>query len=143
MAAVDFVQVMRECLVSALDTAPLIVAVTGRASGNIIAWGDDTPDLLPVVSYRITDAAPSGGLGDERKVQIRFRAAATTERVANELLGAVEKSLTYQRLHAATPSVEAYRLYGEEDRVGADYDSEVDAHVGDLDAVLVASNPNP
>lgn len=142
--ATDFVQVMRECLVSALDAAPLIVGVTGRANGNTIAWDDlATGGALPIVAYRITTMHPSGGLGDERKVHITFKAVAVTEAQANELLGAIEKSLTYLRLRDAVPSVAAYRLYGEEDRVAADYDDEVEAQVADFDAVLVASNPNP
>jgi hypothetical protein len=140
--ATDFLQLIRECLVSALDTAPLVVAVTGRANGNLIAWDDEAAELLPIVAYRAS-ATPSGGIGDERKVQITFRAVAETEALANELLGAVERSLTYPRLRDAVPSVAAYRLYSEEGRVPADYDSEVEAHVGDFDAVLIASNPTP
>ena len=137
----DFVQLAREAIVAALDTAPRVVAVTGRADGNLIAWDDESDAALPIAAYRITSAAPSGGLNDERKVQVTFRAVALTEAQANELLGAIEHSLTYPRLRDATPSLEAFRLYGEEDRVAADYDSEVEAHVGDFDAVLIATNP--
>jgi hypothetical protein len=140
----DIVQYAREAIVAALDTAPLVVAVTGRANGNVVAWdtlADDAP--LPIAAYRITSAAPSGGLNDERKIQVTFRAVAETESAANTLLGAIEKSLTYPRLRDAAPALEAYRLYGEEDRVAADYDEDVEACIGDFDAVLIATNPTP
>lgn len=141
---IDFVQVAREAIVAALDTAPLVVATTGRLNGNIVAWDTLAGDeQLPVAAYRITSAAPSGGLGDERKVQVTFRAVADTEAVANTLLGAIEKSLTYTRLRDAAPAIEAYRFYSEEARVAADYDSEAEAYAGDFDAVLIATNPAP
>lgn len=141
--SIDFVQLQRECLVSALDTAPLVVAASGRANANVIAWDDLAAGVLPIIAYRITNAMPSGGLGDERQVHITFKGVAATEAQANELLGAVEQSLTFVRLRDAVPSIAAYRLYSEEDRAGADYDDEVEAYVAEFDAVLVASNPNP
>lgn len=61
MPATDPIERMREGLVAVLDTDAGIVALTGRANGNIVPWQDTVePNTDPHIRYAVIAATRSG-----------------------------------------------------------------------------------
>lgn len=139
----DFLTLLRRTLVSAIDTASGLVAATGRASGNVVAWESRADAVRPCVAYRVEDVQRSGGVGDTRRCRILWRAIANEEEAAHDLLGAVDEALTWTALDAAAPQADAYREYATDDRTPTAFDEDVDAFSADLTVGLVVAFPNP
>lgn len=90
----DIVELTREAVVSIIDTHASIVAITGRASENIVAWDPDTEVDRPVIAYQFITAPPLAADGDTRLMLFQFSASAEDEATVHELLGLVEQVLT-------------------------------------------------
>lgn len=97
----DIIQRTTEAMVAALDTNSAIVAITGRANGNVIPFDDFGDATLPTIAYMDVTGANAGGIGDTRRVVYQFTAGAKSRSVANALLEAVENGLTPQAFTAA------------------------------------------
>jgi hypothetical protein len=99
--AADFVQTVREAVIAVLDTQSTIVALTGRANGNVIPF-DDLGDVVVMgIEFMVVSAVMIGGIGDTRRVLLTFTASAPLEADANALLDLVEKKLTCPAMEAA------------------------------------------
>ena len=90
--ATDIVQRTAEAIVAILDTNAPVVAITGRANGNIVPFDDLADAPLPIISYIDVTSATAGGIGDTRRVIIQFTVAGNTKAIANALLEAVENA---------------------------------------------------
>lgn len=101
MPAADFVQAVKEAIVAALDTNSAVVALAGRANGNVIPFDDLGDPVIPSIEYMVVVATMIGGIGDTRRVLVTFNGNAELESDANALLDAVEKNLTCPALIAA------------------------------------------
>jgi hypothetical protein len=97
----DFVQDVRNAIVSVLDTNSTIVSLAGRANGTVIPFDDLGDPVIPGIEYMIVAVNMIGGIGDTRRVLATFTASAELESDANALLDAVEKNLTCPALIAA------------------------------------------
>lgn len=106
--ATDPVQQMREKLVAILDTAAAVVAITSRASGNIVEAQTLAAATLPSVAYAVVVVPRVGGDGDRRRFTVQFDAFAAKESVANELLYAVETTVTASAFAAGPQSMDAH-----------------------------------
>lgn len=135
--AIDTIQLMREAVVEALDTRPAIVALTGRASGNVVPYKNQDVVEKPVISYLVVTGQPAGGVGNTWRVTLQFSAIANDDddAMANALLNLVEEYLRPQYLAALSVPVDAYmearqrRGFGE-DLVARD----------DLDITFIVTN---
>src|SRR4051812_2895389 len=94
MASSSKKQQLREAIVAVLDTDAGIVALTSRASDNVVAWGDLDPTTAPVIAYHVVAFTKLGGSADQRRALVQFTAVAETEKTANELIAAVDAALT-------------------------------------------------
>lgn len=94
-------RIATECFVKVLDTAAAIAAVTGRASLNVVPWREDMEVELPVVAFTFSSIRPRGGVGENYDVVATFGAYATSAKVADDLLKAVEDTLTVPNIIAA------------------------------------------
>ena len=105
----DIIERSMVAIVAALDAHAQIQAITGRASGNIVAWNAGMAAELPVLAYRYTIATPGGGaIGDTREILWLFSAIAPTESATNALLEVVEGILWAPTLAALTPPLDGY-----------------------------------
>lgn len=124
--AADMIQRLREAIVEALDIAPAITAITGRASGNLVPWRDIADTQLPLVAFHLLDFPQTGESRDTRDGDVQFTAVADGDdaaSVANALLQAVEATLTAPALFAAGVDAAPMlfdRSSGDEDDVGND-----------------------
>ena len=116
MPTTDIEQRVREAIVAVLDTLPAIVALTGRASRNLVpdAIDDDIP--LPAVVYHVIATTNAGALGDTREVTVQFTAVAATMAIANALLELVENTLNAPAFYALTPPLDACAIPGRDVR---------------------------
>lgn len=107
------IQELTTALVAVLDSAPAVLALTGRAAGadNIVAWVED-PDVpmlvpaLPVLAYAFLDASEYGPIEGTRRYVFQLTAAADTQAAAHALAETAIAALTYAALLAA--GVDAY-----------------------------------
>lgn len=104
MPTTDLVQKTAEAIATILDTLAGIVAITGRASGNIMTWDalrDSTP--MPALAYQFSGSLP--GFGDKDTRILTFSIAAFAEgngaqATVNALIEQVELGLTHTALTA-------------------------------------------
>jgi hypothetical protein len=88
--ATDPVQILREAIVAVLDTHADVVAITGRATENVVAWGNLGD--IPVAN---------------REAGIIAYHAIVASEVANELVNVVRRVVIGQAFHALVPPIDA------------------------------------
>jgi hypothetical protein len=109
----DYVTVVNEAVVAALDTRAGIVALTQQASANVVPWRDNLEELLVparhgLIAYHVVSANRGGGaIGDFRRLRVNCTAIARTESVANALCEQVELGLTCAVLAALPTPLDA------------------------------------
>lgn len=141
----DIVQRLRVATVTALDTVAAIVALTGRATGNIVSWNALAECPRPCLAYAIIDLRQTGESGDGRDGVVQFTAVAegnNADATVQELLGLVEEHYTAPALLAA--GVDAAPLHftrrdGDSDDQGEDDDVRMhqrNLHVAHLDVAI-------
>lgn len=136
----DPVQVLRECLVAVLDTDAGVVAITGRASVNLVPLGDlgDAPDL-PIAAYAVADTNEQVGMAGDARAAVRVSCYAATEAAAVALAAAISAALTYSALAGAAPAIEA--VFESRSRSAPEWDSQQEAFRADVDVGLLYSVP--
>lgn len=145
-APADFTQYVRECVVATLDTAPLLVALTGRGSDNVVSEEAllEGSAPRPMVGYSLV--ATPAEMTDYR-VELTCTVVADDEATLWAMADAVDQSLTNPRLAAAVAAdgsargLEAYREHWREARTPLGHDDELQAFALQLDFVLIASRP--
>lgn len=111
--ATDLIQKVREAIVAVLDTHSSIVAITGRASGNLVSWetlADEEPSGVPVLAYLFVVATKLASDGDTREALFQLTAAAPKESVRHELLGVVESLLDQPAFLALAAPLDAFEV---------------------------------
>lgn len=135
MPPTDIVQRTSDALVAILDTAPAVVAITGRANVNVVPFDDFADVTLPALAYIDITSAIAGGIGDTRRVIYQFTAGGSSKDVVNALLEAVENTLTAPNFYAA--GLDAYM----QDflRRGTPGDTEEGYFSADMDVTLIVT----
>jgi hypothetical protein len=134
------IETLRVAIVAALDTAAALVALTGRASANVVAWDDlDAEGPFPVVAYQVVSMERSSMSGDSWRARVQFTAVASTEALANELIAAVDVSLTTSTLAALPQPLDACRLSIEEQLLAVSLDDVAELERADFDAILLVT----
>lgn len=118
-------RVVSECLVKVLDTAAAIASLTGRNAQNVVMWREDIEVDLPVVAFTITSIRPRGGVGENYDVIVTVGAYATSGAVADQLLKAVEDTLTVPNMEAAGYDAVVLQYYRPDYELDAEGDREV------------------
>lgn len=90
----DPVQQLSEAIVAIVDTDAAIVAITGRASGNIVRWKRRKATAMPRLAYLVGPTEIAGGLGETYDVDGLLRGEAASAAQANALLRAAVELLT-------------------------------------------------
>lgn len=108
--ATDVVQRLREAIVAVLGTAASVVAITGNATGNCVAWSalDEAP--RPVLVYRIVTCQENGESGEGWDARVQITAVAegnNADSVVQELLGAVRTDFTADAMLALAQPFDA------------------------------------
>lgn len=117
-------QRLRVAIVAVLDTAALVVALTGRASANIAAWNALDDIARPALLYRIVSMIQTGESGAGWNVRLQLTAIAEgndADSIVEELLGAAEQELSATALLAAGVDAAPMlisRMDGDEDDQG-------------------------
>lgn len=129
---------LNAALVGALDTDAGVVALTGRASGNLLPMSDIGAAQLPALMYLLLDLTPNGAAGDTRLATYQITAIADgdgAQSMTAALLQRVELAVTEPALRAqgidACPSGRPHRR-----RVPIDSDATRALARADLDFIL-------
>lgn len=128
MATTDIVQRVREAIVAALDARPAVVALTGRAAGNVVPWRTRGEAELPRIAYLVVGGPRVGGVGDNRRLVVQFSCFAEDEATANALVEQVEAGFTTLTLNTLPTPLDARvedltrRDTGEDEEARADLD---------------------
>lgn len=77
-----------------LDTHADVVALTKRASGNVVPWKVRATAKAPSIAYLVIAGGKVGRVQDRRRITVQFTATAATEDAANGLVGVVEAAFT-------------------------------------------------
>ena len=102
MSSHDALQRVGAAAAAIIDTDAAVVALTGRASGNIVRFDPRTPVVPNSLAYLATEATLRGGIGEAYDVTLVLRAEAdgnptvTSESApefASKLLGAALDAL--------------------------------------------------
>lgn len=133
--ATDLPQRVDEAIVLALDTKPAITALTGRGSGNIVPWEDESVAQSTGLAYLDIDTATWGGTKDTRRANRQITAFADSRSKANALLEAVENNLTTTALQTAGLDAFVERIV----RRGSGGSSEEGVFVRHMDVSIVAT----
>lgn len=107
-APTDLEDKAARALVAILGSDAGVQAITGRTTGNVLAWDGYSDAALPVILYQFIDGEEIGGAGDNRffVYQLtaiaegdgaRSKSAALVERIE---LGVTEPALAAQGLNA-------------------------------------------
>lgn len=95
-SSVDPMTQLQNGLVAAIDTATSIVAITLRASGNIIPWSADIGARLPVLTYFVSVLVPSvGGYTGQVTLSAWAERGDTAQQLLHEAIGALAQPLLY------------------------------------------------
>jgi hypothetical protein len=103
MTTTDIVERACEAVVAILDTDAGIVALTGRANGNIVAWNALADAALPCLAYQFVNSASGWAIGDTRRLRFDVSCHADgndAQAVAHALAERVELALTATALLA-------------------------------------------
>ncbi len=127
----DLLQLVREAIVSIVDTDPEIFALTGRLSRNIVSFNslDDAPNG-PIIAYLIVVGTELASDGDTRDLVVQFTASAEKEATVQELLGVLERIVSASAFAALASPLDAFPVR----RV---------RRTTDLDVTLRVSRPSP
>jgi hypothetical protein len=135
----DHLQILREAIIAVLDTHADIVAITGRGTENIVAWGslgslDDATRALGVIAYHVIVGSEVAADQNAEAHLVQFAAVAAEESVANELIGVVTRVLDGPAFLALVPPLDARA----ENRIRrpAPFDPEEDLARSDIDITL-------
>jgi hypothetical protein len=109
----DTLQKAREAVVQVLDTNASIVAITGRASENVVAWGSlgavaDATRNAGIIAYHIVVGSEPAADKNPEDFVVQLGAVAAEESIANELIGVVKMVLDGPAFHALVPTIDAY-----------------------------------
>lgn len=140
-APADFTQRAREAIVEVVDTLPAIVALTGRASQNIVAAEDLTAALVPMIGYAIGRVQQISAT--DYRVPVTFTAAAADAATVNALLNAIDGAVTNPKLLLTSYPIDSYRERGDEGRQDAARADDADCFVGSIDISFVGSAVDP
>ena len=102
--ATDVKQRLREAIVAVLDTHAAVVALTGRASGNIADWNAVDEQLRPGLLYHIVWLSENGESGEGWDARVQITAIAegnNADSIVEELLGVVREELDAPAMLAA------------------------------------------
>ena len=135
MPTTDIIQRTAEALVAILDTDAGVVALTGRANGNIVPFDDSADAPLPIISYIDVTGTIAGGIGDTRRVIVQFTVAGGTKAIVNAILEAVENALTTTNFYAV--GLDAYMQNFL--RRGTPGDTEEGYFSADMDVTLIVT----
>jgi hypothetical protein len=97
MAGEDKIELLDYAIVAILDTAPAIVALTGRPSQNVLPWHRVTAEAVPCLAFEVISVPPYPGEYGTVQPLYQFTAVAAgpnARRTVHRLLGAVETLLT-------------------------------------------------
>lgn len=107
--ATDPVQQCIDAIVETLDTAALVVALTLRGDGNVLALDDlarvrtERLSMAPMIGYEhLTTRRDGGAVGDWRSHRVQFTVEAASRRDVRATLHAIELTLTTANLIANT-----------------------------------------
>lgn len=137
----DYVNVVNNAIVAALDTKAGIVAITTKATANVVPWRDNLEELLTtsrlgLIAYHVVTANRGGGaIGDFRRLRVNCTAIARTESVANALCEQVELGLTCAVLAALPTPLDARIEDVSRQPIPPDALSKV--HLASIDLILV------
>lgn len=90
---IDFIELLERSLVSVLDAHASVVAITGRASDNIVAWDTLASKKSPVIAFLVVDVVEIAANGDTREARVQFDVDAQRKSDRNALLGVIEREL--------------------------------------------------
>lgn len=143
----DIVDRAKIAIVAVLDTHPQIVAITGRANGNLIPWDAETETEQPLVAYRATVATRGGAApatGDSREIMFLFSAVGENESETLALLDVIEGGTDPAQdvvwsvaLAALVPPFDGCFVNPVRREVG--WDSDADGYRNDLEYTLIAT----
>jgi hypothetical protein len=110
--ATDKMQILREAIVQVLDTAAGIVALTGRADENIVAWDNvgeasDADRAAGIIAYQLVTSKEVAADANPFEVLVQFGAIAAEESIANELIGAIHLVFDAPAFLALVPPIDA------------------------------------
>lgn len=122
---------------SALDTHSEVVAITGRASGNVVPFKNRDVAQRPVIAYLVVDARPAGGAGNNWEVLVQFSALSEDDDDAatNQLAEIVNAVINPVTLLGLTPPLDAYVR----ERAMRDIADDAAARA-DIDITLIVTN---
>lgn len=108
----DTLQILREAIVSVLDTHADIVAITNRGTENIVAWANvgsasDASRAAGIIAYQVIIGTEAAADAKPRDYIVQFGAVASEESIANELIGVIERVLDGPAFHALAPPIDA------------------------------------
>ena len=92
----DPIQKLREAIVAVLDAHADVAAITGRATENVVAWGNlgavgiETKQAGLIAYHFIVSPEVAADQKPQRPV-IQFGAVAAEESIANELIGVIAR----------------------------------------------------
>lgn len=90
-------------LVAILNADPGVQAITGRTTGNVVAWSADVTAALPVIAYQLVELVEIGGTGDNRDAEYQLTAIAEgngARSMVAALLERIEQALTWAAFDA-------------------------------------------
>lgn len=134
-------------LVAVLDTAPAVVAVTGRARGNVVPWESGEANVpLPVLAYLVVTAQPALGTQWRAPVQLTASAVGTEPGVtpaksareqANALIAATLDALSATAFAALATPLDARREFDRDVLRTVEHDTDDGAARADLDVSIL------
>jgi hypothetical protein len=138
----DQVQKLREAIVAVLDTRAELVAITGRALNNIVAWGglgelSDDDRAAGILAFQVIDATDLAADGKPRRAIVQFGAVAAEESTANEMLGVVENVFDAPAFLALVPPIDAWAE--NRSRRPMPFDDDEELARADLDVTLTVT----
>lgn len=110
----DKLQIVREAIVAVLDTRVEIVALTGRANENIVAWDNigevsDADREAGIIAYQVippvTEVSSDQNAMD---LTVQFGAIAAEESKANEIISAIHQTFDAPAFLALVPPIDAH-----------------------------------
>lgn len=132
------VQRVGRAAVAILDQHPEMVALTGRAKGNLVPWKVRASGRVPSIAYLVVTGSHVDRVLSRWRITVQFTASAATEDAAAALVGVVERAFTTLALSevAAPVGPLSADVVGRSQRTG-DFDPGDSAARADLDVTLL------
>jgi S-adenosylmethionine synthetase len=111
--ATDPIQILREAIVAVLDTHADVVAITGRATENVVAWGNLGDVSVAnreagIIAYHVLVSSEVAADQNPEDTPVQFGAVAAEESIANELVNVVRRVINGQAFQALVPPIDAF-----------------------------------